>query len=362
MRENNLAFIIIPILLVLFSCGSRLMYSQSHLKAAIRIKNITPENCEQALYQVDTLEMGISYLWHQSFSLNLDYSELMARISPLDEAIEEKLKQAVKIDSQCVNAYARLGDRAAQKMFYEDSLIQIAKYWYHEGYNKTNGNCELSTRMGYMMEVLDSIELAMSYFNKASACSSEFIDLEKAKERLAVLNNFKEIFKSAEDEAYILFERIPTYSMGQGIKAYYKITGSGQFEWYDYEENSDKAVLKTCVLDSTDMDYVLGMLEKSKFLLLHNPFNRAKGSIDFDYVNQWHLPIYTISMHLPSIEHSLHVYGLCAIYGPNATRDILSITYIPDLNVPPDSKVMNRIDLLSSLWERVYGFAEKYKL
>ncbi len=323
------------------------------LKAAERLVRVQPASCEDAAAQVDTLQKAIIDNYDATDGSFRERQEMEDRLSG---SIEEKLKYALSLDSACVHAYLWLGDYAVSEMFYDDSLIREAKHWFALGLRHVPGNIDLLSGLAAVYEAennLDSARVAYSHLAEVLPIEQE---PRQALARLDAAEHIKEAFFRKPEESYLLLERKASYAFGKPLVAHLKLDGTGLCEMYDYYDDRDNPVLLERFLDSAFVDSVLGDLEKAGFLALSNPFATPdEWDIDFHYVKQWHLPLYRITLQLPGVHHSICIYGLGTISGRNALVNVPSITYIPELNVPLESTVIDRLGTLSKMWGRLFS-------
>ncbi|MCP4583558.1 MAG: hypothetical protein GY839_18265 [candidate division Zixibacteria bacterium] len=346
------------------NCGTLNYYKGSftydNINAADKIIKKAPLNCEEAINQADILDDAIDDLW--IVTVGIDYDSTNKVFDKMNVYSIEKMSRlilAIEFDSACVGSYERLGDYAARQMYYSDSLIDTAKYWYRLGLRYAPDDPVLSSHLAFVLEMSDSTDAAKQSYEKAIRDSACAFNSMSSIERINAGSLMIENFYKSEEESYILFERRQIYTLGKPSVAYYKVYADGRCEIKDYTGNSDKMMKTNHTLDSCFIDSLLRVMKSANFMSLTNPFKTeriGRDDIDFHYVSQWHLPDYTITYHLPALEHSVCIYGLGAIYGVNATRDVLSISHIPDLNTPTDSYVMNKLGKLADIYKRLFEY------
>jgi len=303
---------------------------------------------------VDTLKSAVRDHWVRfDGSLEEEYRE----VERLKSAIRDKLEYALVLDSTCLQAYLGLGDYALSGMFYEDSLINVAKHWYGLGLQYLPTNDDLLARLGFVYETEGSLDSARLLLGKVATDTLGFMNTEQALVQLETSKNLKQEFFQAPEESYLLLERKATYARDDSPVAYLRLQATGKCELYDYYDDMRIPIKVERHLDSASVDSVIGTLQSASFFTMQNPLKSQQDwAADFDYVRQWHLPLYRITLHLPSINHTICVYGLGLLCGHNALANVPSVTYLRQLNIPPESTVMNRLDSLSTMWARLFNF------
>ena len=353
-RVHIYRLIVLALAMAHFGCGAWFGMSRVYIDAAERLIPINPSSCEEMSAQVDTLQMAIIEHSLRISELTIDFIDHQER---LHTAIIDKLEHTLKLDSTCLLAYLELGDYASRRMFYEDSLIDIAKRWYSLGLRYIPGNADLLTRLGFVYETEKLLDSARQFYQAVKTDSVGFLDTKLALTRLDASENLRRLFFQAPEECYLLLERMATYTREEPFVAFLRLQSSGKLETYDYYDDPWTPVHVERHLDSASVDSIVSMLQSISFLTIQNPFNgEQEWETDFWYVGQLHLPLYRITLHLPKLDHMICVYGLGRIYGRNSLADVPSVTYIHDLNIPANSIIMSRLGSLSDLWERLFSF------
>lgn len=315
-------------------------------------------DCDEAAGYLDTFQLAIEIVrWDFKDQFSATEADKRHKIDTLEAAIDRTIATALAIDSACVKAHLYRAWPAVQGMAYNDTLRAQALQYYRDALHYAPDDAELKARLAYCLEISDSLDLALELYQDVVNKGVKRFDIPKAIERIQLQRQVRERFFAAPGESYILLERRPTYAGMDPPVPFCRIWGNGRCEYYDYYAGSEEPLACERQIDSAQVDSIIADLQRLSFLSLHNRFNRGlEGGADFAYVNQWHLPVYWATYHLPDFEHRVGAYGLQTIYGKNATRDVMSITYMHDLNVPRDSYVMDKLDSLGAWWSRVFSF------
>lgn len=354
---------------LLCSCGSSILSKlnkAANLKQKIYSVYQSPSlNCKEAINQYhELLELKQKYHFEVLSDYNVPDTAGLREVGKINE--EDKLLQAIKIDSTCIDAYKLLGDIRAISLTQSDSLREEAIKWYSTGLRFDSTNAELKLRIAYVYDIFDSIALARKYYDMIELDSVKTETINGYAEKLISVKNILHKFDHADslavffdqnkDSSYILLRRVPTYTFGTPPTTYCKIWANGRTEYHDYFGDSESPIhLETTIPDS-QISTLLGLLMQIRFFSLYNLFKPDYPiAADFDYVSQWHLPNYFVTYHTPNLSHEVSVYGLGTIYGENSLRDVPSVTYNSALNLPSSSRISKKLGVLSEFWSRAFS-------